>query len=190
MLRGELVGPNPDGGQRYDEEEVEEDAEDSVEGVRFGLKNVVPEAVHGVEDEGEHSHKGECENKIPHHFQLFLDVVAVAVEEVHTNQEDNSPNKNENNNPRILCDLRGQIMILVDNLTALSHRKPTEHGSPVKILESMLNPIGVNGRQDAVGDVDLGWDVHHGHCMEVHPFGNQNEAEDKDGYGEGGDVLF
>ena len=81
-------------------------------------------------------------------------------------------------------------MILVDNLTALSHRKPSEHGSPVKIFESVLNPIGINCRQDAVGDVNLGWDVHHGNCVEVHPFGHQNEAKDEDGYGECRDVLF
>ena len=81
-------------------------------------------------------------------------------------------------------------MVLVDNLTALSHRKPTEHGSPIKILESVLNPIGINCRQDAVGDVNLGWDVHHGNCVEVHPFGHQNEAKDEDGYGECRDVLF
>ena len=68
MLRGELVNPDPDGGQIYDEEEVEEDAEDCVEGFRFGLENVVPETVHGVEDEGEHGHKGQDENEVPHHF--------------------------------------------------------------------------------------------------------------------------
>ena len=68
LLGGELVGPDPDGGQRNDKEKVEEDAEDGVEGVRFGLEDVVPEAVHRVEDQGEHGRKGECENEVPHHF--------------------------------------------------------------------------------------------------------------------------
>ena len=104
---------------------------------------------------------------------------------MHADQEDNNSDQNENNNPRILRDLRAQIMILIDNLAALPHIKPSEHGSPVQILESVLNPIGVDCRQDAVGDVDLCWDVHHGNCMEVHPFGYQDEAKDEDGYGEG-----
>ena len=63
---------------------------------------------------------------------------------MHTDQEDNSSDQNENDNSRILRDLRGQIMILIDNLTALSHRKSTEHGSSVQILESVLNPVGVD----------------------------------------------
>ena len=111
-------------------------------------------------------------DEVAYHFELALNVQTVII--VHKQSSKQNPREQQNNegDSWCLCDLCGDVMVGIGYLAAFTHTEPTEHGWKWQLLESMLDPIGVDRGENGIGDVDLGGDVDHCDYVEVHSFGD------------------